>query len=314
MTAYRQGRRKGSSSKLVVYVALAANVAITVAKFIVGAASGSSAVIAEAIHSLIDSGNQALLLVGERRSRNPASALHPFGHGKEIYFWSLIVAVIWFGVGGGMAAYEGITRLLHPRAITHPGPIYVVLGVAALFEGISLSFALVTFGRRRGLDNFLSKVRGSKDPSIFTVLFEDAAALAGVLVAGIGAFLAYWLHNPFYDGAASIIIGAILCFVALWLARESRDLLIGESAHPGVIASIGRIVRQDKAVEAARYPLTMHLAPQEILLNIEVQFKAGITAAQQTEAVVRIERNIKQAHPEVSHIFIESRELSPRVA
>lgn len=299
-----------SSSTIVVCVALVANVAITVAKFIVGVASGSSAVIAEAIHSLIDTGNQALLLVGQRRSRSPASRQHPFGHGKEIYFWSLIVAVIWFGVGGGMAAYEGITRLLHPRSITNPGPIYVVLGIAALFEGTSLAFALVTFGRRRGLDNLLAKVRGSKDPSVFTVLFEDAAALAGVVVAALGAFLSYRLRNPYYDGAASIIIGAILCFVALWLARESRDLLIGESAHSGVVESISRIVQRDQAVHAARYPLTMHLSPREVLLNIEVEFRAGISAAEQTEAVERIEGSIRKAHPEVAHIFIESRKIS----
>jgi cation diffusion facilitator family transporter len=302
-----------SSSKLVVYVALAANIAITVAKFIVGVASGSSGVIAEAIHSLIDTGNQALLLVGQKRSRNPASRQHPFGHGKELYFWSLIVAVVWFGVGGGMATYEGITRLLHPRPITNPVPIYVVMGIAALFEGISLSFALLTFKRRRGLDNFLSKVRGSKDPTIFTVLFEDAAALAGVAAATLGAFLSHRLRNPYYDGAASILIGAILCLVALWLARESRDLLIGESAHSGVVEGISRIVSQDGAVRTARYPLTMHLSPQEVLLNIEVEFKGDISAAEQTEAVERIERSIKKAHPEVTHIFIESRKLSPPV-
>jgi cation diffusion facilitator family transporter len=296
-----------SSSKIVVYVALLANGAITVAKFIVGAASGSSAMIAEAIHSVVDTGNQGLLLIGERRSRSPASTQHPFGHGKEIYFWSLIVAVILFGAGGGMAAYEGITHLLHPQMIGNPGPTYMVIGIAALFEGGSFLFALRAFRRRRGPDNFLSKLHASKDPSIYTVLFEDAAALAGLLIAAVGVYLGHRFRNPLYDGLASILIGAMLCFVAVWLARESRDLLIGEGASSTVIASITKIVEQDKAVGTARYPLTMHLSPREILLNIEVEFRPGITAAEQTESVVRIEKSIKQAHPEVSHIFIESR-------
>jgi cation diffusion facilitator family transporter len=296
-----------SSSGRVVYAAMAANAGIAATKFVAGAVTGSSAMISEAIHSVIDTGNQALLLLGLHRSRKPPDEVHVFGHGKELYFWSLIVAIMLFGVGGGMAFYEGVTHLLQPHPLEDARWAYAVLAIAFVFEGGSFTIALRELRRRRGKRTLLDAVQSSKDPSVFTVLFEDSAALAGLVVAFLGVYLGHRLDNPYFDGAASIVIGLILAAVALVLAYESRGLLIGESAAPVVVESIAKIAGEDQAVAAARTPLTMHLAPREVLLNLEVEFRRGVSAEEQLAAIDRIEQSIRNKHPEITRIFIEAR-------
>jgi cation diffusion facilitator family transporter len=296
-----------SRSAKVVYAAAAANLLIAATKFVAAVLSGSSAMLSEAIHSVADTGNQLLLLLGLKRSQLPPDESYPFGHGKELYFWGLIVAVLLFGVGGGMALYEGITHLLNPRPMQSARSAYVVLAVAALFESFSFSVALRELLRRRGPRTFWLRVHASKDPSVYTTFLEDLTALAGIVIAFTGVYLGHRFNNPSFDAAASILIGAMLCIVALTLVYESRSLLIGESADPEVVASIGEIVRADPAIRAARAPLTMHLGPAEVLLNLEVEFEPRISAHDQVAAVARIEDAIRRRHPAIRRIFIEAR-------
>ena len=298
-------------SKKAVVAAIIGNVAIAVVKFIAGGITGSSAMISEGIHSVVDTGNGGLLYYGLNRGARPADEHHPFGHGMEVYFWSLIVAVSIFGIGGGMSIYEGITHIQHPAPLENPIINYIVLAVAVLFESFSFSVAWRTFRRspRRGR-NTLSAIHHGKDPSLFTVLFEDTAALMGLGVAFVGIFLSHQLDAPWLDGAASIVIGCILVVAALWLAYESRSLLVGEAADPEMVADIRRIVLEDPAVTGLGVVLTMHLGPDDVLLNIEVKFTPGLPAEEIHDAVHRIEERINEPFPEVSRIFIEVEALS----
>lgn len=299
-----------SHSRKVVYAATAANLAIAATKFAAAWLSGSSAMLSEAIHSVADTGNQLLLLLGLHRSQLPPDESYPFGHGKELYFWSLIVAILLFGVGGGMALYEGISHVLEPHPLENAFWAYVVLAIAAVFESCSLTIAVRELMRRRGPRPFWLRVHRSKDPSVYTTFYEDFAALLGLAVAFLGVFLGHQLHDPYYDAGASMLIGVILCVVALTLVYESRGLLIGESANPEIVASIREIVDADPAIRAARTPLTMHLGPLDVLLNLDVEFEPGITAREQVAAVSRIEDAIRRRHPAIRRIFIEARRLS----
>ena len=263
--------------------------------------------LAEAIHSVIDTLNQLLLLYGLRRSRRPADERFPFGYGREVYFWSLIVAVLLFAAGGGIALYEGIAQLLHPRPLQSAFWAYLVLGVAAVCEAIPLTVAWRQLNRRRGTHSVLKRLHDSKDPSVFVVFFEDAAALLGLLIAFLGVYLGHRFDNPYYDGGASAVIGVILSAVALALVYESRGLLIGESADPAVTQTVRRVASSDPAVAAVRTPLTMHLGPDEILLNLEVEFRTQSSAEEHMRAVMRIEEAIRSEHPAVKRIFIEAR-------
>jgi cation diffusion facilitator family transporter len=303
-----------SRSTKVVYVAMAANLGIAATKFTAAAVTGSSAMLSEAIHSVIDTGNQLLLLFGLYRSRRPADDMHPFGHGKELYFWGLIVAILLFGVGGGMAFFEGVSYLVRPRPLEDPFWAYVVLAIAAAFELTSFVTATRELLRRRGPSEFWLRVHLSKDPSVFTTFFEDMAALLGLLVAFVGVYLSHRLNNPALDGVASMVIGFILAAVALTLVFETRGLLIGESTAPEVVADISRIATADPAVRSARTPLTMHLAPFEVLLNLEVVFKESTPAEEQVAAVERIEKAIREKYPAITRIFIEARRGEPDVS
>ena len=294
-----------AESKKAVVAAIIGNLAIAVIKFIAGAITGSSAMISEGIHSVVDTGNGGLLFYGLNRGARPADENHPFGHGMEIYFWSLIVAVSIFGIGGGMSIYEGITHIQHPAPLESPVINYVVLALAFFFESISFSVAWRAFrGSRRGRTT-IAAIHHGKDPSLFTVLFEDTAALLGLVVAFFGVFLSHQLDAPWLDGTASIVIGGILVVAALWLAYESRSLLVGEAADPEMIADIRRIVLEDPSVTGLGVVLTMHLGPDDVLLNIEVTFTPGLPAEQIHEVVHRIERSISDPYPEVNRIFIE---------
>jgi cation diffusion facilitator family transporter len=295
-----------------VWSAILSNLLIAVAKFIVALITRSSAMLAEGIHSVVDTGNELLLLYGLRKSKAPPDDLHPFGHGLELYFWTLIVSIMLFGLGGGMAIYEGITHLQNPVESIDPIWNYIVLGIAFLAEGTSWSIAmrkLLSQGRR---GNILQIFRESKDPTIFVVVGEDTAALMGVLVASLGIFLAHLLNNPYIEGIASILIGLILSAMAIFLASESRGLLTGESADREAILDIRHIVEADPAVHRLRKPLTMHFGPNEVLLNMDIEFHKQLSFTELAFAIDRIEAKIREAHPEIKSIFLEVENLKER--
>lgn len=295
-----------ASSKKVVYFAVGANFSIAVTKFVAAYSSGSSAMLSEAIHSVVDTGNQLLLLLGIHRSQKPPDASHPFGYGKERYFWGLIVAVLLFGMGGGMAVYEGIIRLLRPTPLEDPTWAYIVLGAAAVFEGIAWHMALKEVLARGKGESIWRSIRDSKDLSVITVLLEDTAALLGLLIAFLGIFFGHLLDNPYLDGLASVMIGLVLAVVALILLWESRELLLGESADPEVVAGIRRLTVDDPDVVGVNHVLTMHFGPNEVLLNLELQFRNDISADDLVSTVVRLEKAIREQHPFVQRIFIEA--------
>jgi len=296
-----------SESKTAVYAAIAGNAVIAASKFVAAAVTGSSAMLSEGIHSVVDTGNGALLLLGLRRSRLPADDLHPFGHGKELYFWSLIVAVLIFGVGGGVSAYEGVLHLRHPQPIEHPVWSYGVLAIAAVFEGASFAFALRAFRRVQGERGVWEAIHRSNDPSTFTVLFEDAAALLGILAAFVGVYVGHRYRAPWADGVASLTIGMLLASVAVVLAYESKELLVGEGADPELVARIRRLVLEDPAVREVSRILTMHLGPHTLLVAMDVRFDTEAPAI--AGATARLERAIRDAQPDVGPIFIEARDL-----
>jgi cation diffusion facilitator family transporter len=295
---------------IAVYGAMAANFVIAVTKFVAAGFSGSSAMLAEGIHSLVDTGNQLLLLLGMKKSRKPADEGHPFGHGKELYFWSLIVAIALFGIGGGMSTYEGITHLSHPHPLSDPTWSYVVLGVAFLFDGISWIIALHELWPAIRRDGLRKTLVGTKDPSVLTVLCEDTADLAGLILAFLGIYLGHRLGNHYADGIASILIGAVLAGVAVFLVYQSKRLLLGESADPEVVESIRAAARAVPGIADVKYPLTMHFGPEEVLLNLEVEFHSDIPATEITAAVERLEKTIRDQHPEICRIFIEAHSLA----
>ena len=298
-------------TKLVIYVAIAGNLAIAFVKFIAAALTGSSAMLSEGIHSLVDTGNQLLLLLGVNRSRKPADSKHPFGYGKELYFWSLIVAIMLFGVGGGMTIYEGVTHILEPRPLEEPFWAYVILGVSMLMEGISWTFAIRALLAEKGKHSLWQTLRRSYDPSVLTVLLEDTAALIGLMVAFAGIYLAHRFSNPYFDGAASVVIGVILCIVSIILARESKGLLVGEAATPEVVESVTSLALNEPAVVAVNQVLTLVFGPEEVLLNIEAQFVPLLRVSELAKVVSRLEVTIQQYHPRVKRIFIE---VAPPVA
>jgi cation diffusion facilitator family transporter len=300
-----------SESKTAIVAAIAGNLAIAATKLIAAYVTGSSAMLSEGIHSIVDTGNGGLLLFGMRQSRKPPDAIHPFGHGKELYFWALIVAILIFALGGGMSVYEGITHIRHPHS-GDPTWNYVVLSFAIVFESISFFFAYRAFRTELKDDRTIFQtIRASKDPTTFTVLFEDTAALLGLLVAFAGIFLGHVLENPYLDGVASIVIGLILGGVAGFLAFETKGLLIGEGVSPKTLASVRTIVRNDDAVDQVKKSLTMHFGPNEVLLALEVTFKKHLRVVQIAEAINRLEKRISEKHPEIKHIFVEAKAIKP---
>jgi cation diffusion facilitator family transporter len=298
-----------SESRTAVIAAIAGNLAIAATKFIAAALTGSSAMLSEAIHSLVDTGNGGLLLLGARFSKKPPDETHPFGYSTEIYFWSLVVAILIFALGGGMSVYEGVTHLTKPNHIENPIWNYSVLGVAIIFESASFFFAYKAFRTEKGKQSVMQTIRASKDPTTFTVLFEDTAALLGLLVALAGVFLAHQFNEPHFDGIASIVIGLILGVVAVVLAYESRSLLIGEGASPEVMARIRAIVTSDPAVSEIKQFLTLHFGPADVLLTMNLRFQKEFTASEVAEVIARLEDKIHAQFPEINHIFIETESL-----
>ncbi|MHC4414040.1 MAG: cation diffusion facilitator family transporter [Planctomycetota bacterium] len=299
----------GSAHKII-YAALVGNALIAITKFAAALLTGSSAMLSEGIHSVVDTGNQVLLLWGLRRARKPPSERYPFGHGKEIYFWSFVVAILIFAVGAGVSLYEGIYQILHPTPIERPAINYVVLALAVVFESAAWFFAFTEFTKAKGRWGYLEAVHRGKDPSIFVVLFEDSAALVGLVVAFFGVLLSQLTGVLVFDGAASIVIGLVLGGTAAWLAYETKSLLIGESATKQVVKGIRELVGAQPDVERVNEILTMHMGPDFVLLNLSVEFRDEATAPDLEKAIARMDRQIKAAFPEVKRVFIEAE--SPR--
>lgn len=299
-----------AESKKAIFAAIAGNFAIAVTKFTAAAFTGSSAMISEGIHSLVDTGNGGLLLLGIRMSKKPADTTHPFGYGKELYFWTLIVATLIFGVGGGVSIYEGILHLFHPSPLQDPTWNYVVLGLAMIFEAIVFVIAFREFQASKGRQSIWQAVRTSKDPTTFTVLFEDSAAMLGLIAAVVGIFLGHYFENPYLDGAASIVIGLILTAVAFFIGYESKGLLIGEGADPAVLRSIKRLAESDPKITTVERPLTMYFGPHTVLLTMDVEFRDKLSGAERDAAVQRLEKAIHEKYHDINHIFIEAKSLS----
>jgi len=292
-------------SRFVVYVALIGNLGIAVAKFIAAGITGSSAMVSEGVHSLVDTVNEVLLLYGLHRAAQPPSPTHPFGHGRELYFWSFIVALLVFAMGAGISLYEGIVHLRHPEPARNPAVAYAVLGVSLVFEGISWWVALREFRRRKGRLGYFAAFRQSKDPSTFTVLLEDSAALLGLLIALAGLSAAQWLDRPELDGVASIGIAAVLAVAAFLLARETKGLLIGEAAHPQVGQSLLALAGQDPDVRAANGVLTMQMGPNQVVAALSAEFEDSRTTPQIEACVGRIEAAARRRHPELTALFVK---------
>jgi len=295
-----------SSSKKVIYAALAGNSAIAVTKFVAASMTGSSAMLSEGIHSLVDTGNQGLLLHGMKQSQKPADEAFPFGHGKEVYFWSFIVAILIFAVGAGVSIYEGIHHIIAPEPISNPMINYIVLSLAIVFEGAAWYFAFREFRRTKGKWGYVEAVQRGKDPTMFVVLFEDSAAMLGLIVAFLGIWLSQFTGILVFDGIASVVIGLILASTAIWLAYETKSLLIGESANHKVVEGIRKTVLLHDEVEHVNELLTMHMGPDFILVNISLGFRDDLPAKDMEQVISSLDAEIKQAFTEIKRVFIEA--------
>ncbi|VXB20404.1 cation diffusion facilitator family transporter [Massilia sp. 9I] len=302
--APRQGSQK------VIYAAIVANLGIAVAKFIVAGITGSAAMVAEGIHSAVDTGNEFLLLLGERRSSRPADRKHPFGYGKSLYFWALIVALSVFSLGGGLSIYHGIDALENPPPLEDPMWNYVVLGVAFLFEGYSWNVSRKALNAVRKPGTTLwQAVRASKDASVFTVFIEDSAALLGLVIAALGIAIGHYFGNPYADPIASILIGLLLIGAAFMLARETGGLLVGESIDRDQLAALYELFRREPALDSVASLRTMQLGPEEVLLAASVQFRRGMRIDEVEHAIARIEAAVAAEHPVIKQIYFEASAL-----
>ena len=301
-----------SSSKFAIYGAIGANIAIAASKFVAAAFTGSSAMLSEGIHSLVDSGNGILILYGVKQAEKPADKRHPFGRSKELYFWALIVAILVFSVGGGMSFYEGIEHLKHPAPITDPTWNYWVLGFSLVFEGISCFLAFKAFNADRGDMGFWETLGRSKDPSVFAILLEDLAALLGLVIALAGVYFGHRLNNPYLDGAASVAIGVLLVAVALFLIYKTKRLLVGTGVDDETIDDIEKIVRAQPNIVQVGPPLTSYLGPADVVLALDVEFTKNLTANEIELAIDKIQDDIRAKYPEMKRIFVEAKSLSSR--
>lgn len=292
-------------SKTVVYAALAGNALIAATKFAAAFFTGSSAMLSEGVHSLVDTGNEVLLLYGMRRADRPPDRTHPLGHGRELYFWSFIVALLVFALGAGVSIYQGIHHIMAPEPIENVGWNYGVLAASFVFEGFSWVVALREFREQKGSAGYVEAITRSKDPTTFTVLLEDSAALIGLAIAFVGIFLAETLGRPELDGVASVGIGIVLAGVAIFLARESKGLLIGEPALPSVQAAILRMAEADPAIQKANGVITTHLGPRQIVVALSAEFEDHMTAPEIEACVQRLEARVKAELPDVTTVFVK---------
>ncbi len=294
-----------SGSRKVIIAALFGNFFIAITKFGAALITGSSAMVSEGIHSVVDTGNQALLLYGLKRAQKPADENFPFGHGKEIYFWCFIVAILIFAAGAGISAYEGIHNLFYPRPLVKPSVNYIVLAFAMVFEGIAWMIARRELAKSKGDLGYFQAVRRGKNPSLFVVFFEDSAAMLGIIVAFTGILLGHITGKSYYDGAASIVIALILAATAIWLAYETKSLLIGESAKNETVENIRNLARSFPGIQSVNEVLTLHMGPEFILVNMSVDFDDKIPVGDVERILGELDREIKSAHPNVKRVFIE---------
>ena len=307
------GARAHIRANIVLYGALAATTGIAVAKFVAAGISGSSSMLTEGVHSLVDSGNQLLLLYGQARARKPPDRAHPFGYGRELYFWAFAVAILIFALGAGVSIYEGVAHIREPEPLRSPLIKYVVLGVALLLEGGSWTIAMREFNASRGQLSWWQAIRRSKDPAAFIVLFEDSAALVGLVVAGAGIWASHYFADPRIDGFASIAIGAVLASVAILLARETKGLLIGESADPALIDRVREILDRRPEIRSINHVRTIHTAPQAVFVAISADFADDLAMGRAEIAIEEIERELKQVLPQLSSIYIRPEKRSDAI-
>ena len=296
---------KADGSFKVILAALIGNGLISIAKFGGALYTGSSAMFSEGVHSLVDTSNQGLLLYGMKRSKKPADARHPFGYGGEIYFWAFVVAVLIFAGGAGFSIYEGIHKLQHPEPITNVFVNYIILGLALVFEGVAWYVAYKEFNKGRGEVGYVTAIRASKDPRIFTVLLEDTGAMLGLLIALAGIAIADYTGLTWVDGATSITIGVILAGIAVVLCIECKGLLIGESAAPEIVENIKASLGDISEVATVNEVLTVHFGPEDILVNISLDFKSGLSTGSIETTVTEVEKRLKAAEPHIKRVFIE---------
>lgn len=297
-------------SNIAIYGAIGANTLIAISKFIAASFTGSSAMMAEGIHSLVDTGNGLLLLLGIKRSKQKPDKMHPFGYGKEVYFWSFVVSVLIFALGGGFALYEGIHAVQDPHVIEEPTWNYAVLTAAILFEGTALYLALKTFNKsRKNKRNLIRNIIKSKDAATFAVIIEDTAALMGLIIALLGVFLSQYLNNPYVDGIASMVIGLLLLAVATFLARESKGLLLGESATPETISEIEKILSENMNIKDWNLPQTMHFGPNNILLVVELDLIDDLNLKDAEKVMENLRSEIKHKHPKIRQVYIQTTNL-----
>ncbi|WP_407696228.1 cation diffusion facilitator family transporter [Sphingobium sufflavum] len=297
-------KQGGFRENIVLYGALLANIGIAIAKFAAAAISGSSSMLTEGVHSLVDSGNQILLLYGQSKSKRPSDATHPFGYGRELYFWAFVVAILIFAVGAGVSIYEGWLHIADPEPLRDPTINYVVLGIAVLLEGSSWAIAVRAFNGQRGASGWWQSIRRSKDPAGFIILFEDSAALVGLGIAGLGVWASHHYSDPRIDGMASIAIGLILAAVAVLLAREAKGLLIGESADSALIATLWSILDERPQISAVNHVRTIHTAPDAVFVAISADFADDLLMGDAESLIEGIEREMKARLPALTSIYI----------
>lgn len=294
-----------STAQKSVYAALASNLAIAVTKFVAAALTGSSAMLSEGVHSLVDTTNELLLLYGMKRAARPSDISHPFGYGRELYFWSFMVALLVLVLGAAASLYEGVSHILHPEPTRNPLINYLVLAASFAFEGASWWVGLKAFRIAKGNQGYVDAFRNSKDPTTFTVLFEDSAALLGLLIAAAGVAAAHAFEQPRLDGVASIGIALVLSVASMLMARETKELLIGESAYPHVHDAILRIAAQDPDIRTANGVLTVQMGPEQVVAALSVEFHDALNTTQIETCVNRIEAAIKRAHPDITILFVK---------
>lgn len=305
----RSSPKPASSRKFVVYAALAGNAAVALTKLMAAFVTGSAGMFSEAVHSVVDTANEILLLHGYRRAERKPSFMHPLGYGRELYFWSFIVSLLLFGLGAGVSVYQGIRHVMEPHPIEHIAVSYAVLGLSLVFEGTSWTIAWRTFARIRGDTGFWVAFRRSKDPPSFMVLFEDSAALIGISFAVAGLAASQITADSVYDGIASILIGLVLAVTATLLAVESKSLLIGERAPPALVADICRLTQEQPGVANANSALTAQLAPDQVLVALSIEFNDDLCTSQIEACVAAIEDKVRTAHPEVVSLFVKPQTL-----
>jgi cation diffusion facilitator family transporter len=298
------------SSRKVIYAAIVGNLLVAATKFVAAAWTGSSAMLSEAVHSVVDTGNSILLLYGLHRAKQPPDHDHPLGYGREIYFWSFVVAVMVFALGAGVSLYEGITHILNPEPIQNVAVNYAVLGLSVLFDGTTWWIALRNFKGQKSYGDLFGAIHKSKDPPSFMVLFEDSASLVGLTIAFAGTFFSVQLDLPILDGVASILIGLVLAVTAALLARETKGLLIGEAADPSIVDSIIHIAEEMEGVAHANGIITVHLGPEQIVVALSLEFADELRTPEIEVKVIELERRVRHLHPPVIAVFVKPQSSS----